>query len=68
MAMNKRYDHANEKRYHAAIEALDAASKTSSNRYNLRDDNDPINARKNEEVAAVFMNFPGLGIKFGIAN
>ncbi|MDB4698513.1 hypothetical protein OAF45_00030 [Candidatus Latescibacteria bacterium] len=30
MAMTKRYDHANEKRYGAAIEALDAAGKTGS--------------------------------------
>ena len=30
MAMTKRYDHANEERYGAAIEALDAAGKTSS--------------------------------------
>ena len=30
MAMTKRYDHANEERYSAAIEALDAAGKTSS--------------------------------------
>ena len=30
IAMTKRYDHANEKRYGAAIEALDAAGKTSS--------------------------------------
>ena len=30
MAMTKRYDHANEGRYGAAIEALDAAGKTSS--------------------------------------
>ena len=37
-------------------------------KYDLRDDNDPIEAGKNEEVAAVFRNFPGLGIKFGIAN
>ena len=29
-AMTKRYDHANEERYGAAIEALDAAGKTSS--------------------------------------
>ena len=28
MAMTKRYDHANEERYGAAIEALDAADKT----------------------------------------
>jgi len=28
MAMTKRYDHANEERYGAAIEALDAAGKT----------------------------------------
>lgn len=37
-------------------------------KYDLRDDNDPIEAGKNEEVAAVFRNFPGWGIKFGIAN
>ncbi len=37
-------------------------------KYDLRDDNDPIEAGKNDEVAAVFRNFPGLGIKFGIAN
>jgi hypothetical protein len=37
-------------------------------KYDLRDENDPIEAGKNEEVAAVFRNFPGLGIKFGIAN
>ena len=30
MAMTKRYDHANEERYSAAIEALDAAGKTGS--------------------------------------
>ncbi len=30
MAMTKRYDHANEERYGAAIEALDAAGKASS--------------------------------------
>jgi hypothetical protein len=30
MAMTKRYDHANEERYSAAIEALDAAGKMSS--------------------------------------
>ena len=30
MAMTKRYDHANEERYGAAIEALDKAGKTSS--------------------------------------
>ena len=30
MAMTKRHDHANEERYGAAIEALDAAGKTSS--------------------------------------
>ena len=30
MAMTKRYDHANEERYGAAIEALDAAGQTSS--------------------------------------
>ena len=30
MAMTKRYDHSNEERYGAAIEALDAAGKTSS--------------------------------------
>jgi hypothetical protein len=30
MAMTKRYDHANEERYGAAIEALDAAGKTGS--------------------------------------
>ena len=30
MAMTKRYDNANEERYGAAIEALDAAGKTSS--------------------------------------
>ena len=30
MAMTKRYDHANEERYGAAIEALDTAGKTSS--------------------------------------
>jgi hypothetical protein len=30
MAMTKRYYHANEERYGAAIEALDAAGKTSS--------------------------------------
>ena len=30
MAMTKRYDHVNEERYGAAIEALDAAGKTSS--------------------------------------
>jgi hypothetical protein len=30
MAMTKRYDHANEERYGAAIEALDAAGKTCS--------------------------------------
>ena len=30
IAMPKRYDHANEERYGAAIEALDAAGKTSS--------------------------------------
>ncbi len=30
MAMTKRYDHANEERYGAAIEGLDAAGKTSS--------------------------------------
>ena len=30
MAMTKRYDHANEERYDAAIEALDAATKTGS--------------------------------------
>ena len=30
MAMTKRYDHANEERYGAVIEALDAAGKTSS--------------------------------------
>jgi hypothetical protein len=30
MGMTKRYDHANEERYGAAIEALDAAGKTSS--------------------------------------
>jgi hypothetical protein len=30
MAMTKRYDHANEERYGAAIEALNAAGKTSS--------------------------------------
>ena len=30
MAMAKRYDHANEERYGAAIEALDAAGKTGS--------------------------------------
>jgi len=30
MAMTKRYDHANEERYGAAIEALDAAGKTSN--------------------------------------
>jgi hypothetical protein len=29
MAMTKRYDHANEERYRAAIEALDAAGKAS---------------------------------------
>jgi len=30
MAMTKRYDHANQERYGTAIEALDAAGKTSS--------------------------------------
>ena len=30
MAMTKRYDHANEERYGAAIEALDEAGKTGS--------------------------------------
>ena len=30
MAMTKRYDHSNEERYGAAIEALDAAGKTGS--------------------------------------
>ena len=30
MAMTKRYDHANEERYGAAIEALDAAGNTGS--------------------------------------
>ena len=30
MAMTKRYDHAHEERYGAAIEALNAAGKTSS--------------------------------------
>ena len=30
MAMTKRYDHANEERYGAAIEAYDTAGKTSS--------------------------------------
>jgi len=30
MTMTKRYDHANEERYGAAIEALDAAGKTGS--------------------------------------
>jgi hypothetical protein len=30
MAMTKRYDHANEQRYGAAIEALDAAGKTAN--------------------------------------
>ena len=30
MAMTKRYDHANEERYGAAIKALDAAGKTGS--------------------------------------
>jgi hypothetical protein len=30
MAMTKRYDHANEERYGAAIEALDAAGQTGS--------------------------------------
>jgi hypothetical protein len=30
MAMNKRYDHANDERYGAAIEALDAAGKIGS--------------------------------------
>ena len=30
MAMTKRYDHANEERYGATIEALDKAGKTSS--------------------------------------
>jgi len=30
MAMTKHYDHANEERYGEAIEALDAAGKTSS--------------------------------------
>ena len=29
-------------------------------RYDLRDDNDPIEAGKDEEVAAVFRDFPGL--------
>ena len=37
-------------------------------RYDLRDDNDPIEAGKDEEVAAVFRDFPGLGIKFAIAD
>jgi hypothetical protein len=33
MAMTKRYDHANEERYGAAIEALDEAGKTGSQRH-----------------------------------
>ena len=37
-------------------------------RYDLRDDNDPIEASKDEEVAAVFRDVPGLGIKFAIAD
>ena len=37
-------------------------------RYDLRDDNDPIEAGKDEEITAVFRNFPGLGVKFGIAD
>ena len=37
-------------------------------KYDLRADNDLVEMTKDEEVAAVFRNFPGLGIKFGIAN
>ena len=37
-------------------------------KYDLRADNDLVEMTKDAEVAAVFRNFPGLGIKFGIAN
>ena len=37
-------------------------------KYDLRADNDLVEMTKDVEVAAVFRNFPGLGIKFGIAN
>ena len=37
-------------------------------KYDLRADNDIVELTKDLEVAEVFKNFPGLGMKFGIAN
>tara|TARA_B100001250_G_scaffold414316_1_gene451916 strand:+ start:1116 stop:1523 length:408 start_codon:yes stop_codon:yes gene_type:complete len=37
-------------------------------KYDLREDNDLVEMCKDEEVSKVFRDFPGLGIKFGLAN
>ena len=37
-------------------------------KYDLRADNDLVEMTKDVEVAEVFQNFPGLGMKFGLAN
>ena len=37
-------------------------------KYDLRADNDLVEMTKDVEVAEVFKNFPGLGMKFGLAN
>ena len=37
-------------------------------KYDLRADNDLVEMTKEVEVAEVFKNFPGLGMKFGLAN
>ncbi|MEE3233781.1 MAG: YdhR family protein [Candidatus Latescibacterota bacterium] len=37
-------------------------------KYDLREDNDLVEATKDGEAAKVFRDFPGLGIKFGLAN
>ena len=37
-------------------------------KYDLRPDNDLVELTKDGEAAEVFKNFPGLGMKFGLAN
>ena len=37
-------------------------------KYDFRADNDLVEMTKDVEVAEVFQNFPGLGMKFGLAN
>ena len=64
MAMTKRYDHANEERYGAAIEALDAAGKTSSAEA-LAAAASEANARASNRKKIFRLNHPGSRIGLG---